>query len=427
MTTIRLPYGTGTVAVDIPEERIQGILIPETRAGLPGGTEEDIVRESMEKPIGSRRLRDLARGKKRVVIIASDHTRPVPSRILMPALLGEIREGDPGAGITILIATGCHRAPTRAELREKFGEEILRTEKIVVHDCDDGASLVNVGLLPSGGNCVINRLAVEADLLVAEGFIEPHFFAGFSGGRKSVLPGIAGRTTVLANHCAEFIAHDRSRTGVLEGNPIQQDMLFAARTANLAFILNVVIDSGHRIFRSVAGDPVAAHRAGTEFIAGMARVRGTLSDIVLTTNGGHPLDQNLYQAVKGMTTAEAFCREGGVIIMASRCGDGHGGESFYRTFREAESAAAVLGGILKTPRDATAVDQWQSQIHARNLMKATIIMVTDAPRSMVEDLHMKWAPSIEEAVRMADAVIGRRNAPITIIPDGVAVIPAPVE
>jgi lactate racemase len=427
MTTIRLPYGTGTVAVDIPKERIRGILVPGTHAGLPDRTGEDIVRESLEKPIGSRRLRDLAQGKKRVVIIASDHTRPVPSRILMPALLGEIREGDPGAGITILIATGCHRAPTRAELRDKFGEEILRTEKIVIHDCDDGASLVNLGLLPSGGDLVINRLAVEADLLVAEGFIEPHFFAGFSGGRKSVLPGIAGRTTVLANHCAEFIAHDRSRTGVLEGNPIQQDMLFAARAAKLAFILNVVIDSDRNIIKAVAGDPVAAHRAGAEFIDAIARVRGNLSDIVLTTNGGHPLDQNLYQAVKGMTTAEACCREGGVIIMVSRCGDGHGGESFFRTFRDGPSAAVILDGILRTPRDATAVDQWQSQIHARNLRKATIIMVTDAPRPMVEALHMKWAPSVEEAIRMADEIIGRKNAPIMIIPDGVAVIPAPVE
>lgn len=160
-------------------------------------------------------------GKKDVVIIASDHTRPVPSKIIMPLMLEEIRKGNPDADITILIATGCHRETAKEELVQKFGKDIVDNEKILVHDCDDTTNLVSLGRLPSGGELIINKIAVEADLLCSEGFIEPHFFAGFSGGRKSVLPGIASRKTVLANHRSAFIADDHARTGILEGNPIQ--------------------------------------------------------------------------------------------------------------------------------------------------------------------------------------------------------------
>jgi nickel-dependent lactate racemase len=199
------------------------------------------VRAALKTPVGSPSLRDLAKGKDSVVIITSDHTRPVPSKITIPLLLEEIKKGSPAARITILVATGMHRNMTDGEIKERFGEAVASREKIVVHDSRDSGKLISLGKLPSGGELVINRLAVECDLLLSEGFIEPHFFAGFSGGRKSILPGIASYKTVLANHCAEFISHDRSRTGILDGNPIHKDMMFAAKTANLAFILNVIL------------------------------------------------------------------------------------------------------------------------------------------------------------------------------------------
>ena len=186
--------------------------------------------------------------------------------------------------------------------------------------------MVKIGQLPSGGDCIINRIAAEADLLLAEGFIESHFFAGFSGGRKSVLPGIASYKTIMANHSGEFIDSSNSRTGNLTDNPIHNDMVYAAAKANLAFIVNVVLDGDKKIIGSFAGDMVEAHKVGCNFVKEIARVKKIPCDIAVSTNGGFPLDQNIYQAVKGMTAAEATNKDGGVIIMVAGCRDGHGGE-----------------------------------------------------------------------------------------------------
>jgi nickel-dependent lactate racemase len=171
----------------------------------------------------------------------------------MPLILNEIRQGNPKAEIAILVATGYHRSSTEAELREKYGDKIVDKENIVIHDSRDRDNMVKVGILPSGGELVLNRLAMEADLLVAEGFIEPHFFAGFSGGRKSILPGIASKETILANHCSEFIAHPKARAGILKDNPIHEDMIYAAEKVNLNFILNVVINGDKKIINAFAG------------------------------------------------------------------------------------------------------------------------------------------------------------------------------
>ena len=194
MKKIMLPYGKQSMALEVDEGHLAGVLQSGIHSYRPSKEAEELVRESLEHPIGAPRLRELAKGRRRVTIIASDHTRPVPSRVIMPRMLEEIRAGNPDAEITILIATGLHRSTTRAELAAKFGDEIVGREQIVVHDCDDAENLVNLGKLPSGGNLIVNRLAVKTDLLVSEGFIEPHFFAGFSGGRKSVLPGVSTGT-----------------------------------------------------------------------------------------------------------------------------------------------------------------------------------------------------------------------------------------
>ena len=416
-----LPYGSSHITCEIPDSRLRAILSPK----LPEAEEktgEAIVRASLARPAGSPPLRELAGGKKNVVILSSDHTRPVPSAVIMPLLLEEIRAGNPGADITILVATGCHRSTTEDELEERYGTEIVRSVRIVVHDSLDENSLVSVGTLPSGGELVLNRLAVEADLLVAEGFIEPHFFAGFSGGRKSVLPGVAAYRTVLANHCAEFIASPGARTGILEGNPIHEDMVYAARKAGLAFICNVVLDPQKRITAAFSGDMEKAHEEGCAFLSRLAKVQAVPADIVITGNGGYPLDQNIYQAVKSMTAAEASCRPGGIIIEAAECRDGHGGEAFYHAFRDIPTARGVLDSILARGRDSTEPDQWEIQIFARILMNHTVILVTSAPRETAEYMNMKWAPSLQDALALAEEIRGDGNAAVTVIPDVVSVI-----
>ncbi|MEQ2442524.1 nickel-dependent lactate racemase [Pseudoflavonifractor sp. CLA-AP-H29] len=421
MPVIQFPYGKETLSIDIPQERLSAVLTSEMHDYKPELSQEELVCQALEHPIGTPKLSVMAEGKKKVVVIASDHTRPVPSKIIMPQMLAEIRKGNPDADITILISTGCHRETTKEELINKFGPEIVEKEKIVVHDCDDPTQ-VSLGKLPSGGELIIDRLAVETDLLVAEGFIEPHFFAGFSGGRKSILPGIASRKTVIYNHNAEFIASDRARTGIVDGNPIHIDMLYAARAAHLAFICNVVINSDKEVIYAVSGDVDQAHIAGREFLSSKCKVDAVMSDIVISTNGGYPLDQNIYQAVKGMTAAEATVKEGGVIIMMAKSNDGHGGAEFYKTFKEEKDLKRMMATFLATPKDQTRIDQWQSQIFARLLMRATVIYISDAPDDMVSDLHMIPAHSLEEALKKAEEIVGNPNASICAIPDGVSVI-----
>lgn len=420
MTHIAFPYGKRKLEHDF--EALAGILTSKIEDYIPEADPETLVRNALEAPVGSQSLEELARGKDNIVIIASDHTRPVPSRVIMPAMLEAIRRGNPRARITILIATGCHRETTRQELEAKFGPEIAGRERIVIHDCDARESLVNIGTLPSGGQCEINKLAMEADLLVAEGFIEPHFFAGFSGGRKSILPGIAGRTTVLANHCSEFIDHPCARTGVLENNPIHADMLWAARTAKLRFIVNVVLNGEKQAIYAVAGDPEKAHSKGVAFLDSLCGADAVEADIVITTNGGYPLDQNMYQAVKGMTAAEATVKKGGVIIMLAQSGDGTGGDHFYHQLADEPDIYKTMALFRSRSRNDTVPDQWQSQILLRILMYASVIYVSDMEDEAVRKMHMTPAHSIAEAMEKAKALLRKENPTVTAIPDGIAVV-----
>ena len=427
MAVVQFPYGKEFLTADLPDHRLAAVLISNLHHYKASAAAEDLVEQALKNPIGSAPLCELSRGKENIVIIASDHTRPVPSKVIIPPMLRELRKGNPNANITILIATGCHRDTTRQELVDKFGEEIVANERIVVHNCADTNDLVTIGTLPSGGELQINKLASDADLLVSEGFIEPHFFAGFSGGRKSVLPGIAGRTSVLANHCSEFIAHPRARTGVLEGNPIHTDMLWAAQKAKLQFIVNVVIDQNKQPIFAVAGDVAQAHAEGCKFLSSLCQVKADPTDIVISTNGGYPLDQNIYQAVKGMTAAEAAVKEGGVIIMLAKSNDGHGGAHFYDQLASEPDIDKTMQVFLNRGRNETEPDQWQTQIFIRVLQKATVIYVSDAPDDMVRGLHMLPAHSLEEALAMAEDILSNHEATITAIPDGVSVMVLPNE
>lgn len=423
--TISLPYGTGEISAQVEESQLLGIVQSQLEEYEAEKSPEELLRQAMENPIGTSRLEELAKGKKKVVVLCSDHTRPVPSKLILPPMLEAIRRGNPQAEITLLIATGCHRGTTRQELVNKLGAEMAEKEHILIHDCAAEEDMVDLGILPSGGRLRINKAAVEADLLLAEGFIEPHFFAGFSGGRKSVLPGIAARETVYANHCSQFIDDPHARAGILEGNPIHRDMVWAARKAGLAYIVNVVLGGKGQVIGAFAGDFDEAHRAGTEFLASLCQKEAPEADIVVTSNNGYPLDQNIYQAVKGMSTAEVACRKGGVIVIAARCEDGNGGEVFWRTFQEEKDPKVIMDTILATPQDKTQADQWQSQVFARVLMKCRVVLVSQAPDEMVRDLHMTPAHSLEEGLRLAQEMLGEPQAKILVVPQGISTILRP--
>lgn len=420
MRTIAIPYGRKKIHAEIDEERLLSVL--ESAKCEKTGDEREIVRRAFENPIVSPPVHVLAVGKRRILVITSDHTRPVPSRITMPIFLSQLRRGAQDAEIVILIATGVHRETTRAELCAKFGEEIVRRERIVVHRAEQQEKMAHMGTLPSGGALYLNDLILWADLVVAEGFIEPHFFAGFSGGRKSILPGIASKQTVLYNHNARFIADPKATQGMLSGNPIHRDMVYAAQKAGLAFILNVILDAEKRIVAAFAGDMQAAHEQGCAACEALAGVSGSVADIVITSNGGYPLDQNIYQAVKGMTSAERCVRPGGVIIMCAEVSDGHGGEAFYRWFESHKTPDAIWREIENVSSAATGMDQWQAQILSRVLKKAACVFVTEKEnKPLVEAMHMRYANTLPEALAIAGKICGQR-AKITVIPDGVGVI-----
>lgn len=381
------------------------------------------VRESLEAPYGGIRLSELAKGKNKVTLILSDHTRPVPSKIIIPLMLKEIRKGNRNADITLLVATGCHRRTTEEELIKKLGSEIVSNEKIVVHDCDDTDNMKNLGMLPSGGILEINRIAADSDLLVSEGFIEPHFFAGFSGGRKSVLPGIASRDSIKYNHNSGFIDNSNSRIGNTDHNPIHADMIFAAKKAGLAFLVNVALNSNGEVIGSFAGEPEKAFEAGVDFVTKATRVAGEKADIVISTNNGYPLDQNVYQMVKCLATAEPFTKKNGVIIAVGECSDGLGAETFFETFANDTPIRDIYNNFLNTPKNKTIQDQWQSHIFARVLLNYSVILVSNVSEDLVRAMRMIPANSVEEAVEKAKGIIHKEKASINVIPNGVGVIP----
>ena len=416
---VEILYGKGAVKCPVEPNAVLALREKQEKGNVSGS---ELVRRAMEAPWGGTTLAELAKGRKRATVIISDHTRPVPSKDILPHMLRELREGNPGIEITLLVATGCHRGTTPEELAAKLGEEIANREVIRVHDAFSKEENVEIGTLPSGAPLVIDRLAVETDLLVAEGFIEPHFFAGFSGGRKSVLPGVCAAATVYGNHCGAFIADEHARTGILEGNPIHRDMVAAAKLAKLAYIVNVVIDDDKNTVAAFAGDPFLAHEAGVEFLKGQCQVPAAPGDIVITSNGGAPMDQNLYQCVKGLTAAEATAKPGAVLIICAEAVDGIGGEGFYQSLSRCQDAAALYDAYCATPQGETIPDQWQTQILARILMKHRVIFVTRPELAKtIREMKMEYAETLEQALAMARESVGERPA-VTAIPNGISVI-----
>lgn len=422
MKTIKIPYHKTEAELHIDEKYIRGILTSRTEEYVPDGVPEDIIRRALAEPIGSESLQSLSKKARRIVIVTSDHTRAVPSKKTLPIMLEEIRRVNPYADITILIATGLHRKTTVEEQRSMFGDMIVDNERIVVNDSLREEDFRYVCRLPSGAELWVNKTALDCDLLITEGFIEPHFFAGFSGGRKSILPGICNAATVSENHSYRAIADPNSKAGILEGNPIHKDMVFAARAVNVKFTLNVALNAKKQLIAAFAGDLEKSHEAGAAFVRSLAECKTVIGDIVITSNGGYPLDQNLYQSPKAISTAEVCCRKGGVIIMCAGCADGMGGTNFEKLMLMG-SPDEIDAYLSKIPPKESIPEQWCAQIYSRILKKHRVILVTDyLDHDVIRKANMIPASTPDEALKIAYELIDSDTPQIVIIPDGVAVM-----
>lgn len=419
--TIPIPYYTSTLALHVEEENLKAVLTAKMHGFHAEKSQEQLVLDALEHPVGSPRLRTLAEGKRNIVIVTSDHTRAVPSKITLPLLLKEIRSGNPDADIIILIATGLHRPTTEEEQRRMFGDEIVDHEKIAINNAFAPEQFVELCTLPSGAVFQVNRLAAECDLLVTEGFVEPHFFAGFSGGRKSILPGICSERTVNENHSYKAVSHPRSNSGMLKDNPIHADMLCAAKAVNVQFIFNVALDGEKKIVAAWAGDLEKAHEAGVAFIRQWSQCPVVTGDIVVTSNGGYPLDQNLYQSPKAMATAEACAGEDGVIIMCCSCCDGMGGAHFGQLIQRG-TPDEIDRYLSSIPPEKTIPEQWCTQVCVRVLRKHPVILVTTfLSHDEVRKANMIPASTPDEALEIAYRLKGEQ-ASVVVIPDGVSVL-----
>lgn len=419
--TIPIPYYTSTLDLHVEEENLKAVLTAKMHGFHAEKSQEQLVLDALEHPVGSPRLRTLAEGKRNIVIVTSDHTRAVPSKITLPLLLKEIRSGNPDADITILIATGLHRPTTEEEQRRMFGDEIVDHEKIAINNAFAPEQFVELCTLPSGAVFQVNRLAAECDLLVTEGFVEPHFFAGFSGGRKSILPGICSERTVNENHSYKAVSHPRSNSGMLKDNPIHADMLCAAKAVNVQFIFNVALDGEKKIVAAWAGDLEKAHEAGVAFIRQWSQCPVITGDIVVTSNGGYPLDQNLYQSPKAMATAEACAGEDGVIIMCCSCCDGMGGAHFGQLIQRG-TPDEIDRYLSSIPPEKTIPEQWCTQVCVRVLRKHPVILVTTfLSHDEVRKANMIPASTPDEALEIAYRLKGEQ-ASVVVIPDGVSVL-----
>jgi nickel-dependent lactate racemase len=393
--------------------------VVETRfiPGLPD--ESRAIREALRCPIASTPLAELVRPGDTVVIGHSDITRPTPNDRIMPALLAELE----GAGIarqdiTLLNALGTHRPQTEAELRQMLGGQIVDNYRCLQHNGHDDANLVPLGVTTRGNPVRINRRFLEADVRILTGFIEPHFFAGFSGGPKGVLPALAGAESVQTNHGREMIAHPNATWGVTEGNPIWEEMREVALMTKPTFLLNVTLNNRRQITGVFGGDMLAAHAAGCEFVRRSAMVGVDAPyDIVITTNSGYPLDQNLYQAVKGMSAANQVVREGGSIIIAAACQDGlprHG--RYTALLAEAGSPQRMLEMIAQP--GFSEPDQWQVQIQAMIQLRADVYVYSDG----LTDAQIERALFIPcRNIELTIADLQQKYGPearLCVIPDG---------
>ncbi len=417
---VRLAYGKTGLPIELPDDRSVTVVEPQFVPGLTDPRET--LRRALRAPLSSPPLRDLAQSSDKVGIVFSDITRPTPHHLLIPAVLEELAH-IPQRNITLFNALGTHRPNTDAELRGMLGDDLVNGYRLVQNNAFDPATQVRVGVTSRGHAIWLNRELVECDLKVLMGFIEPHFFAGFSGGGKALMPGMAGQRTVLGNHDAGMIGNPNATWGITGGNPIWEEVREVALQADRLFLLNVTLNKDKAITGVFAGQLDAAHAAGCAFVkqTAMAAVPHPF-DIVITTNSGYPLDLNLYQAVKGMSAAAQVVRQGGAIIVAADCWDGIPDHGLYgQLLREASSPQTLLDRICAP--GFLEQDQWQAQIQAIIQLRADVYVRTDnLTDAQIESALLKPCHCIEDTVAELLDHYGP-EATICVLPEGPQTIP----
>lgn len=418
--SVTLAYGESGLEIELPGKRTT-VIAPAHRP--PEADPESAVREALRTPLAGPPLREVARHGRTVAISVCDGTRPQPRRLVIPLLLEELSDVVDMDDVVVLIATGTHRGNQEDELREMLGEEVLERVRVLNHDSRDPSSLSWIGELGAGVPVWLNREWVDADIRITTGLVEPHFFAGFSGGPKMVAPGLAGLETVLTLHDAARIGHPNARWGITEGNPIHDDVRAIAAVTGPDFTLDAVVDDRQRLVRAFGGELRAAHRAAC-VAAKATAMRSVLApfDVVVTSNSGFPLDQNLYQAVKGMSAAAQVAKPGGTIVCAAECRDGFPDHGSYREELTASASPQALLDEIAS-RQQTVPDQWQIQIQARIQVAARVVMHTSClSDDELASAHLEQTDDIERTVAEALSAAGP-DARVCVLPEGPQTIP----
>lgn len=415
---VHLHYGTTGLDLDLTGLNAT-VLAPQFLDGLPD--EAAAFTEAVRAPIGTRPLREQIAATDRVAVVIPDGTRPLPSDRLLPWLFAELAHV-PRENFTILIGTGSHRANTPAELDAMLGPAIARGYRVVNHSSTDATMLTSVGRSSMGYEVRLARDYVAADRRIILGFIEPHFVAGFSGGYKAVFPGLAALDAIMHYHSAEVIGDPRSTWGELEDNPTQRHVRAGGTLLPVDFCINVTLNARRQITCFFCGNTLTAHRAGCAFVKTTAMVPCPRAfPIVVTTNSGFPLDQSLYQTVKGMAAASRIVTPGGLILTAARCNDGfpaHG--NFRKLIEESRSPRELLDRIMAP--GFSMLDQWQAQYLAMVLLKARVALFSELPDAEVRRAHLTPVHDLRAALDAELARIGR-DAPIAVLPEGPLTIP----
>jgi nickel-dependent lactate racemase len=417
---VDLPFGHRLVQLEAPDSAT--VLRPASVAPLPD--ESAAVLAALQKPLAGPPLQERVRPGQSVAVVISDITRPVPNQTLLRPLLAELEAaGVADSDITIVNGTGLHRVNTPAELDEMLGAEIVERYVIVQHVARDRGTLVEVGR-SRGVPVELCRAYVEADVRIATGFVEPHLFAGYSGGAKGVMPGVAGADIVMSNHGAPNLAHTRARWCVTRGNPVWEEINAVVDLCPPQFLLNVTLDSERRLTGVFAGDLAPAHAAAVEQAAHQYLTPiGHPYDIVVVTNMGYPADTTLYQSVKGMSVATEGVREGGAILLVAGCEEGVGSDDYAEGLRQASSPAALLEHILHTERPRH--DQWQIQCQAMVQAKARVLVHSHLTPEQALAAHVEPVSDPSEALRdlIAEAQSRGRDGSVLVLPYGQLTVP----
>lgn len=415
---VNLAYGQGQLTVELPDDRTT-VIQPTHTPGL--ADERGAVVAALDQPISARPLREWIKPGCKVVILFTDLTRATPNDRLIPWLLDYLKDV-PRENITLLNQLGTHRPNTRAELEKMLTPAVVQNYRVVNHEPENPDALVQLGTMRDGTPALVNRLAVEADVRIVTGFIEPHFFAGFSGGIKGLVPGVAGLKTVMSNHGARNVGDAKSTFGVLEGNPLWEDLRDAALRVGQSFLLNVTLNEERQITGVFAGDIIAAHKVGCEFVRQSAMQKFAAPfDIVVTTNSGYPLDLNLYQSVKGMSAGARVIKPGGTLILAAECREGVPSGSHLDKLLKSASGPEEILKLLNTPGFVRA-EQWQAHIQALVQQKAKVLVYSSLSDDVVRGAHLTPCHDIGAIVDQLIKADGN-GARVAVLPQGPLTIP----